>query len=92
MPPIIAFALQGLLISGMFTGYYYIALRNTTLHYFNRFFLLGTMVTSLTLPLLHLKWDAPALARTAAVGNLLNDLSAKNLPRIRILPGALKDC
>ena len=77
MPPIIAFALQGLLISGMFTGYYYIALRNTALHYFNRFFLLATMMISLTLPLLHLKWDAPALARTVAVGNLLNNLSAR---------------
>jgi hypothetical protein len=80
MDAIMPFALKGFLLSGMLTGYYCIALRNKPLHYFNRFFLLVTIVLSLTLPLLHFNWAATPLARTPALGDWLNDQSAGNLP------------
>ena len=43
-------------ISGLLFLYYHIALRNKQFHYYNRFYLLLTVMMSIVLPLLQLRW------------------------------------
>jgi N-acetylmuramoyl-L-alanine amidase len=43
-------------ISGLLFLYYHIALRNKKFHYYNRFYLLMSVVLSIILPLLQLQW------------------------------------
>ena len=50
------YILKAILVSGILLGYYWIALRNTRFHYYNRFYLVGTVLLSLALPLLDLQW------------------------------------
>jgi hypothetical protein len=67
MERLITYVLQSVLVSGMLTGYYWIALRNRKLHGYNRFYLLGTLVLSLVLPLMKIGWSplaAPVIGRT----------------------------
>ena len=44
------------LLSGIFVGYYWLALRNKRFHYFNRFYLLASIVLSLLVPILRFDW------------------------------------
>ena len=44
------------LLSGIFAGYYWLALRNKRFHYFNRFYLLASIVLSLLVPILRYDW------------------------------------
>jgi beta-lactamase regulating signal transducer with metallopeptidase domain len=63
MLPLFIYILKAILISGILLGYYWIVLRNTRFHYYNRFYLVGTVLLSLVLPLLDLQWftfSAPA--------------------------------
>lgn len=50
------YILKVILVSGILLGYYWIGLRNTRFHYYNRFYLVGTVLLSLALPLLDLQW------------------------------------
>jgi len=50
------YILKAVLVSGILLGYYWIGLRNTRFHYYNRFYLVGTVLLSLALPLLDLQW------------------------------------
>ena len=50
------YILKAILVSGILLGYYWIGLRNTRFHYYNRFYLVGTVLLSLSLPLLDLQW------------------------------------
>lgn len=50
--PILTYLLKVAICSGLLTGYYYLALRNRAFHHWNRFYLLATVVLSLTVPLL----------------------------------------
>lgn len=50
------YILKAILVSGILLGYYWIGLRNTRFHYYNRFYLVGTVLLSLGLPLLDLQW------------------------------------
>lgn len=54
MNPVIFYAAKVILCSGVLFGYYWLALRNKTFHQWNRFYLLGCVVLSLTAPLLKL--------------------------------------
>ena len=53
---ILLYLFQTILISGLFVGYYWIALRNKKFHYYNRFYLLSASVISLIAPLLNFDW------------------------------------
>jgi len=46
------YLLKVIICSGILTGYYWLVLRNKIFHQYNRFYLLATMVLSLTLPML----------------------------------------
>ncbi len=56
MLPLFIYILKAILVSGILLGYYWIGLRNTRFHYYNRFYLVGTVLLSLSLPLLDLHW------------------------------------
>ena len=47
-----------MLVAGILLGYYWLALRNTRFHYYNRFYLVGSFLLSLLLPLVDLNWFA----------------------------------
>ncbi len=53
---ILLYLFQTILISGLFVGYYWVALRNKKFHYYNRFYLLTASVISLIAPLLNFDW------------------------------------
>jgi N-acetylmuramoyl-L-alanine amidase len=50
MTPVYEYLLKVIICSGVFTGYYWLALRNKTFHRWNRFYLLGSVVISVTIP------------------------------------------
>ena len=56
MQHLFIYILKAILVSGILIGYYWIGLRNTRFHYYNRFYLVGTVLLSLALPLLDLQW------------------------------------
>lgn len=56
MLPLFIYILKAILVSGILIGYYWIGLRNTRFHYYNRFYLVGAVVLSLAMPLLDLQW------------------------------------
>lgn len=53
---ILLYLFQTILISGLFVGYYWVALRNKKFHYYNRFYLLSATAISLIVPLLNFDW------------------------------------
>lgn len=55
------------MVSGILLGYYWIGLRNTRFHYYNRFYLVGTVLLSLALPLLDLQWFSISTPDSAPV-------------------------
>lgn len=56
MVPFFFYLLKSILVSGVLLGYYWLALRNNRFHHYNRFYLLATVLFSLTLPLLKMEW------------------------------------
>jgi len=50
------YILKAILVSGILLGYYWIGLRNTRFHFYNRFYLVASVLLSLALPLLDLEW------------------------------------
>src|SRR5688500_11305514 len=52
MTAFLTYLLKVIICSGLLTGYYYLALRNRAFHHWNRFYLLSTVLLSLTVPLL----------------------------------------
>src|SRR6187402_1575626 len=64
---IIMYVLKTILVAGIFLGYYYFALRNKKFHHYNRFYLLFSLVLSITIPLLNFAWftvDTPVIYGT----------------------------
>ncbi len=53
---VIAYIFKTILISGIFFGYYWIALRDKKFHYYNRFYLLTASIMSLVIPLFKFNW------------------------------------
>jgi len=53
---LLIYVLKSILISGIFLGYYLVALRNKSFHSYNRFYLLLSMAGSLVIPLLNFSW------------------------------------
>lgn len=56
MVPFFFYLLKSILVTGVLIGYYWLALRNNRFHHYNRFYLLATVLFSLTLPLLKMEW------------------------------------
>lgn len=57
MYDLIPFLVKSIVVSGILTIYYTLALKNKRLHNYNRFFLLFTLYASIQLPLLNLEWS-----------------------------------
>jgi hypothetical protein len=53
---ILLYVLKSIFISGLFLGYYWIALRNKSFNYYNRFYLLLSMAGSFIIPLFNFNW------------------------------------
>jgi hypothetical protein len=53
---ILIYALKSTVVTAILYAYYLIALRDTKFHYYNRFYLLGSLILSLTIPFLDLHW------------------------------------
>jgi len=53
---VIAYIFKTILVSGIFFGYYWIALRDKKFHFYNRFYLLTASIMSLVIPLLNFDW------------------------------------
>jgi hypothetical protein len=56
METVYIYILKSILVSGILLGYYWVALRNTRFHHYNRFYLIATMFLSLVLPAIDLNW------------------------------------
>lgn len=56
METVYIYILKSILVSGILLGYYWLALRNTRFHHYNRFYLITTMFLSLFLPAIDLNW------------------------------------
>jgi len=56
METVYIYILKSILVSGILLGYYWLALRNTRFHHYNRFYLLATILLALVLPAIDLNW------------------------------------
>jgi len=66
------YVLKTVLVAGIFLGYYWFALRNKKFHYYNRFYLLFSLVLSITIPLLNFKWITIDKPISYGTGEVLN--------------------
>jgi len=57
MESLITYIVRSVLLSGLLTGYYLLALRGRRMHVFNRFYLLASVVLALVLPLVRI-WSS----------------------------------
>lgn len=55
---ILLYVLKSIFISGIFLGYYWIALRNKSFNYYNRFYLLLSIACSIVIPFFNFNWFA----------------------------------
>src|SRR5687767_10860058 len=53
---LLLYVLKSFFISGIFLGYYWLALRNKNFNYYNRFYLLLSMACSVIVPLFNFNW------------------------------------
>ncbi len=78
---VITYVLKTIIISGIFFGYYWIALRNKKFHYYNRFYLLTASIMSLAIPLLKLNWftvEEPVLYSSNEIVKFILPVSNEN--------------
>jgi|688.fasta_scaffold28632_8 hypothetical protein len=71
---ILMYVLKTVIVSGIFFGYYWLALRDKKFHYYNRFFLLLSLTLSLIIPLFNFSWftvQQPVLYGSAQVFNFM---------------------
>ena len=57
MEQLLPYIVKSVLVSGVLTAYYLIALRNRRFHGYNRVYLLSVLVVSLLLPLVRIDWQ-----------------------------------
>ena len=73
-PAVFLYVLKTILVSGIFLGYYWAALRNKKFHYYNRFYLLISLAASIVIPLLNFTWitiDEPVNYGAATILNYI---------------------
>jgi N-acetylmuramoyl-L-alanine amidase len=63
MNALILFVIKSIVVSGILSAWYLLALKNKPLHHYNRFYLLLTLGASMLIPLLSFKWS-PILQKT----------------------------
>ena len=56
MDSLLLYTIKLITLSGIFVGYYWLALRNKRFHYFNRFYLLAALLLSLIIPIIRFDW------------------------------------
>ena len=71
MLPLFIYMLKMILVSGVLLGYYWISLRNTRFHHYNRFYLVGAVLLGLLLPMLDLNWFAVTPPETPQVQQVI---------------------
>ncbi|MEY4728591.1 MAG: hypothetical protein RLZZ390_1115, partial [Bacteroidota bacterium] len=71
MLPLFIYILKMILVSGVLLGYYWISLRNTRFHHYNRFYLVGVVLLGLLLPLLDLNWFVVSAPQTPQVQQVI---------------------
>lgn len=54
MNPLLNYILQVIIVSGLLYSYYHVVLRNKKFHHYNRYYLLGAAVLSISIPLLNI--------------------------------------
>ncbi len=78
MNDLLLYMAKSILISGFLFGYYWGCLRNSIFHGYKRFYLMGSTLTALILPLLNI--PLPDLqggtTRPSAIGDVLHRISA----------------
>lgn len=75
MLPFYFYILKMIMVSLVLLGYYWISLRNTRFHHYNRFYLVATVALSMLLPLLDLNWftiDTPQSKQVQEVIEFVN--------------------
>ena len=85
MTGLYAFMLKSLLVSGILLVYYWVALRDKRFHSYNRFYLVGTLVISMLLPLFNFDWievDAkPEMPLATSVITFIDQPSSIQIPK-----------
>ena len=69
---VIIYVMKTILIAGIFVAYYWLALRNKKLHYYNRFYLLFSLLLSIVLPLVNFTWIKLEKPVSYGTGKILN--------------------
>lgn len=78
MSPAILYLLKSVACSGIFYLFYIIAFRNKPTHLWSRYYLLGTVLLSLVLPLIKIEVSVPADEENTAVIQLLNVVASND--------------
>src|SRR5215471_2068726 len=75
------YELKVITCSGLLLLYYRIALRNRRFHYYNRFYLLSTILLGMVLPLMHLEWFTlnTNSSKTIHVFNIINSTAGEEI-------------
>ena len=71
MESLLYYLIRSVLVCGLLSGYYAIALRGRRMHGFNRFYLLSSVVLALVLPLVRIPWNLWPTANHGAVQRVL---------------------
>ena len=77
MQTIVIFVWKSILISGLFTAWYYIALSRKKLYNYNRAYLLFSLFASICIPMLSFNWVGPALEKSKPVYKLLDIINVQ---------------
>ncbi|BAV05680.1 TonB-dependent outer membrane receptor, SusC/RagA subfamily, signature region [Filimonas lacunae] len=65
MQALFTYLLKVIACSGLLLGYYWLALRNKQFHQYNRFYLLFSVIASISLPLIQMEWFVQSSNATA---------------------------
>lgn len=92
MEKIIFFIFKACIASGILYAYYLAALRNKKIHFYNRVYLLTSMVISLVIPFVHIPWHPFEPAQNFQFAGILHSIKS-NDPAVsipdRVEPGPI---
>src|SRR5882762_11490898 len=81
MDTIFAYLLKCIVSSGILTAYYWFVLRNKKFHAYNRFYLLFTLLISLSLPFLHFQWFSVRQVGHLYMNGFINTINSTVAPQ-----------
>lgn len=76
MELLISYIIKSIISSGILYLYYQVALKNKKFHSYNRFYLLLSIVVSLTVPLINFKWLYIEESGNHVVGNIVTTINS----------------